>query len=87
MNHPAQAFFSPHILTIYVFGRYKHDSKLYAKLLIFSRRITICGLFSEYYTEYYPQIQTSNIINCHFFIIWILRRDPVLKYEIDFVTL
>ena len=35
MNHPAQAFFSPHILTIYVFGRYKHDSKLYAKLLIF----------------------------------------------------
>lgn len=35
MNHPAQTFLRPYILTIYVFGRYKHDSKLYAKLLIF----------------------------------------------------
>ena len=51
MNHPAQAFFSPHILTIYVFGRYKHDSKLYAKLLICLRQTTICGLLSEYYTS------------------------------------
>lgn len=38
MNHPAQAFFSPHILTIDVFGRYKHDSKLYAKLRNFYER-------------------------------------------------
>ena len=52
MNHPAQAFFSPHILTIYVFGCYKHDSELYAKLLIFLGWITISGLLLEYYTEY-----------------------------------
>ena len=38
MNHPAQAFFGPHILTIDVFGRYKHDSKLYAKLRNFYER-------------------------------------------------
>ena len=35
MNHPAQAFLSPRILTFYVFGSSKHDSIFYAKLINF----------------------------------------------------
>ncbi len=37
MNHPAQAFLSPHILAIYVFGCYSHRSLFYAKLALFIR--------------------------------------------------
>lgn len=36
MNHPAQTFFSPYILTIDVFGCNKHNSILYVKLISFS---------------------------------------------------
>ena len=32
MNHPAQTFFGPYILMIYIFGCYKHNPKLHTKL-------------------------------------------------------
>lgn len=41
MNNPAQALFSAHIPDIYIFGRSKHNSKINAKLQLFSRTAAV----------------------------------------------